>query len=92
MKFMNANEARQITDDANKFMNVGSGLRSLLERVAESAEKGKSEYVSEGWGIAIDFPRLMEAMRELGYIVEDLSNKRTPGGSTYLNRTLRVTW
>lgn len=92
MKYMNATEARQITDEAIKFTSVGSGLRGLLERVAERAKNGQSDYVSEGWGQAIDFPKLMEAMRDLGYSVEDLSNKRTPGGNTYLNRTFRVTW
>ena len=92
MKFMNASEARSITDDAIKYHSVNTALRNLLERVAERAQSGNSEYISEGWGGRVDFPGLIAAMRELGYTVEDYSKKLTPGGSAYLDRSLRVTW
>lgn len=92
MKLIHAEEARRITDEAKKFHSVNSALKSLLGRVAEEASRGNAEYISEGWGGRVDFPALMNAMRELGYTVEDYSKKQTPGGHAYLDRSLRVTW
>jgi hypothetical protein len=92
MNYLKASEARQITQGANTFRHIGAQLKTLLGNVSERAAFGESYYISQGWGSAVDFPALMVAMRDLGYNVEDYSNKPTGTGGTYMNRTLKVSW
>ena len=92
MKYYTAQDARKATSYAQQFRHLGATLTRALEQVKQSAESGNTEYIGEGYGILVDLTALVIALQTLGFQVEDISNKQTPGGSRFLDRSLRISW
>ena len=90
MDLFTAQQAQTLSNFAQT--NNVPQIAYYLSKIKEEAAAGKSQYIHDTVGAGVDLVALSAGLTALGYQVHRIGGQQTPGGSTYQQQAIKITW
>lgn len=90
MELFTAQQAQALSNFAQT--NNIALIQYYLSKVKEAAAAGKYEYIHDTVGAGTDLVALHAGLTALGYQMHEIGGQQTPGGSSYQQQAIKITW